>query len=450
MNAPAKRIRRWLRLPADDGASGNQPQDDRGAGYLARISVAGFGFTALATSFTIFVLPTRILDVAPEESKNTYLGVLAFVGMLIAVVTQPVAGGLSDRYRSRWGRRRPFIVIGTVASLPFLVAAGVAQTYVQLFIFIIVLQLFSNSALGPYQALIRDQIPQTRRGAASGMKMLVEVSGAGVVTVLVGVLISQYDGGGSIGWLWGSVVLLGVVLLAGAIMTSRSIKEPVSTRQEPTELAPSVTKAHPDFRWFLGSRFFIAIAVGSMATFARFFLEDSVGLENPTQGLIIMMGVVGVCIVLVTYPAGVLADRVGRKPLMMVGGVLAAAGMLWLIAATDLAGVAVSAVLAGLAIGLFIGPNWAMASDLVSVRRTAQQMGYLNLAVAGGAGLARLNGIWVDRLNSGDGDLGYSTLMVVSAILFLVGTLLLLRVRVDYRAKPQLAGGPGIGAVEGS
>ncbi len=432
MGAPARRIRDWLRAPGGDG----RPSDGGGIGYFARISMMGFGFTALATSFTVLILPMRILDVAPEESKNTYLGLLSFVGLVIAVLAQPLAGGLSDRHRTRWGWRRPFMVAGTVASLPLLLAAGVAQTYVQLFVFIAILQLFSNSAIGPYQALIRDQVPAARRGAASGMKVVVEVSGAMGVTVLVGVLMGFYTDSGNIAWLWASVALLAMVLLVGMTVTTRSIAEPAPSVREELTRSHGDTRAHPDFKWFLLSRFFIVMAAASIQTFALFYLRDSVGLDNPARVMSMLIPIVGVSVLLVAYPAGNLADRMGRKPVMAGGGVVAALCVVLLLAASNIVGVIVAAALAGVALAMLLGASWAMAADMVSARRTAQQMGYLNLATAGGAGMARLNGLWVDRLNSGGGDLGYSMLLTLCAILFLVGGLLIMRVRLGTMRRP--------------
>ncbi|MCH8195525.1 MAG: hypothetical protein IIB12_05570, partial [Chloroflexi bacterium] len=101
-------------------------------------------------------------------------------------------------------------------------------------------------------------------------------------------------------------------------------------------------------------------------------------------------------------------------------------------------GVMVVAGVAGVAVGMFLGANWAMATDLVSTRRTAQQLGYLNLATAGGAGVARLNGIWVDALNGPGGNTGYSVLIILCGILFLVGTVLILNVQLDHRPRPTI------------
>ena len=90
-------------------------------------------------------------------------------------------------------------------------------------------------------------------------------------------------------------------------------------------------------------------------------------------------------------------------------------------------------------LGAFLGAQWAMATDLVSVRRAAQQLGLLNLATAGGAGVAKLNGIWVDWLNTDEGTLGYSVLLIACGILFVVATLLVLKVRPSPELDPALA-----------
>lgn len=396
--------------------------------------MAGFGLTALASGFTFFILPTRIADVAPAESKNTYLGLLSFAGLVIAVLVQPIAGALSDRSRFRWGRRRPFILAGTAAAVPLLMAAGVAPSYALLFLFICLLQIFSNGALGPYQALIRDLVPYHRRGAASGMKWLVETSGAMALTALVGLFMGFHSTTGNPLWVWASTGLLSLFLVGGAVVTSASVREeapPGASGARQAQDAELSSGTHPDFKWFLLSRFLIAVGAASLGTYSLFFLEDAVGLENPARGLSILLLVVGVTVLGVSYPAGMLADRIGRKPVMVAAGVVGGTGAVLLMAAESLAGVMLVGFLGGIALGMFMGPNWAMATDLVSSRRTGQQMGYVNVAAASGGGVARLNGLWIDRLNSGGSDLGYSTLFILCGILLVAGTFLVLRVRSD-------------------
>src|SRR5512136_1896381 len=67
------------------------------------------------------ILPAVLLNYIPDAQKNTYLGLLTFVGLVIAMVVQPLSGALSDGWASRFGRRRPLIVIGTLFDFIFLV-----------------------------------------------------------------------------------------------------------------------------------------------------------------------------------------------------------------------------------------------------------------------------------------------------------------------------------------
>lgn len=428
-----KRLQPLLRSVKSTGTEKAEADTDSPALY-ARISALGFGFTALATSFTAVVLPARILEIAPPGSKNSYLGVLTFVGLMIAMAVQPMAGAFSDHVRTRWGRRRPLIIVGAIATVPFLIMAGVASSYALLFVSVCLLQAASNIALGPYGALIRDLVPRARRGTASGIKVFVEMTGAVILTAAVGLLIGQEAAGGGSGWLWASLAILSCSLGIGAIITVASIREPASQVVAAEGRAEKPQRhARADYWWFLLSRLFTALALGSLQSYAFFFLKDVIGVNNPARVTGMLILVVGAAVLLVTYPAGMLADRVGRKPLMVAAVALGAVCSVALLGASSVATLLGIGAMIGGAMGMFLGSSWAMATDLVSRERAAQQLGFLNLATAGGAGMARLNGLWVDRLNSHGGTLGYSTLISLCAILFIMAMVLILRIRSRER-----------------
>ena len=64
------------------------------------------GLSFMWNSLHVIILPAILLHFAPEAYKNTYLGLLTFIGLMIAMIVQPVSGSLSDRWASPWGRRR--------------------------------------------------------------------------------------------------------------------------------------------------------------------------------------------------------------------------------------------------------------------------------------------------------------------------------------------------------
>ncbi len=116
------------------------------------------------------ILPMVVLDFASEANKNTYLGLMTFTGLIIAMLAQPVTGAVSDRTTARWGRRRPFIFGGVIGMLLLLPVIGMATTFAMLFTGYCLLQLASNVTQGPYQAFIPEMVPENKRGRASGVK----------------------------------------------------------------------------------------------------------------------------------------------------------------------------------------------------------------------------------------------------------------------------------------
>jgi|GEM_PF-3131216 len=290
------------------------------AGLLARMSLFGLAVTALAGCFTIVVLPTRVEDLVAESSKNTALGVLSFVGLVIAVLVQPIAGGASDRKTSRWGRRVPFIAIGGMASVPLLIAVGAAPNYALLFLLTCILQLFSNAAQGPYQALIRDYVPHAKRGAASGVKWLVEIVPAIGIVALVAWLIGRYDESREFSWVWLALTILAALLAVGVAVSVAALRRAPPPVNGPAVEAGPAAKAHPHYKCFLASRFLLALAASSLQTFLLFILEDRMGIENPAQELWKIFAVTGAGAFLVLYPAARLSDRMGRKPILLASG----------------------------------------------------------------------------------------------------------------------------------
>ena len=122
----------------------------------------------LWTSLGGLILPDMVIQLVGREHEGFALGVLEAVGSLMAVVWQPIAGALSDRTTTRFGRRRPYIVVGTVGDVLFLVGLALSGTFGLVLIFYFLLQAASNTAQGPYQGLMPDVVPEAQRGTASG------------------------------------------------------------------------------------------------------------------------------------------------------------------------------------------------------------------------------------------------------------------------------------------
>ena len=130
-----------------------------------------FGLSFMWNSLHVIILPAVLLNFVPESLKNTYLGLMTFMGLIIAMMVQPISGWLSDNWRSPWGRRRPLMSLGTLLDLIFLAFLAWAGGLPMLAIGYIGLQFTSNIAHGPAQGLLPDLVSREKFGAGSGIKL---------------------------------------------------------------------------------------------------------------------------------------------------------------------------------------------------------------------------------------------------------------------------------------
>ena len=404
--------------------------------YL-KISIYGFALAALWSSLHSIVLPLRLLDVVAETEKNTYLGLLTFAGLLLAMIIQPIVGAISDRSGFRWGRRRPYILIGSLIGILLLPGIGLFQSYIALFIIYCLLQMTSNVAQGTYQAFIPDLVPQDRKGLASGVKSLLEIIGGIAIVRLIGYFMGKYVPGEGVIWLWLVLGVLAAVLLGAMLATIIMVKEsPGRKNEEQLSVWKTLSRSFKvdvrkdrDFIVFLVSRLLIFMALATIQTFALFYLRDVIGLANPATATADLLIAVGVGMLLAVYPAGRLSDKIGRRPVVISSGLMGAAGILVIFFSASYGVVIAGGAVIGTATGAFMSSNWALATDLVPGGEEARYLGLTNMATAGGAALARLIGPVIDYFNHYGAGLGYQVMLGACFAYFVVGSLLLLKIR---------------------
>jgi Na+/melibiose symporter-like transporter len=404
--------------------------------YL-KISIYGFALAALWSSLHSIVLPLRLLDMVAEAEKNTYLGLLTFAGLFLAMIVQPIAGAISDRSGFNWGRRRPYILIGSLIGILLLPGIGLFQSYIALFIIYCLLQMTSNVAQGTYQAFIPDLVPQDRKGLASGVKSLLEIIGGIAIVRLIGYFMGKYVPGEGVIWLWLVLGVLAAVLLGAMLATIIMVKEsPGRKNEEQLSVWKTLSRSFKvdvrkdrDFIVFLVSRLLIFMALATIQTFTLFYLRDVTGLVNPATATADLLIAVGVGMLLAVYPAGRLSDKIGRRPVVISSGLVGAGGILVIFFSTSYGVVIAGGAIIGIATGAFMSSNWALATDLVPSGEEARYLGLTNMATAGGAALARLIGPVIDYFNRYGAGLGYQVMLGACFAYFMVGSLLLLKIR---------------------
>ena len=85
------------------------------------------------------------------------------------MIVQPTVGSISDYTVTRWGRRKPYIFIGSLLDVVFLIGIATSNTLVAIAAFIVLLQFSSNFAQGPFQGYVPDLVPAAQVGMASAL-----------------------------------------------------------------------------------------------------------------------------------------------------------------------------------------------------------------------------------------------------------------------------------------
>jgi Na+/melibiose symporter-like transporter len=400
-----------------------------------KITIFGLATSALWGSLHSIILPLRLLDFVAESQKNTYLGLMTLTGLLLAMAYQPIAGAISDRSSFRWGRRRPFILVGGILTLLLIPGIGFVTSYAAIFIVYCLLQLASNTAQGPYQAFIPDLAPKERRGLASGVKTLLELIGGFGLVYIVTYLGTRFLGETS-AWIWLVLVIMVALLLAAILVTVITVKERPGTAGPRQPFFPTLLKSYridvrksPGFITFLVSRLLFIMALTTLQSFALYFFRDMVRVANPARATVELMAVLGIGMVGSVYPAGRLSDRIGRQPILLAAGIIGATGILLLLFGPDYGYIIMGGFLQGIAVGAFMSSNWALATDLVPKTEEARYLGLTNLATAGGAALARLIGIGIDFFNAQSAGRGYRFMLLVCLTYFVIGSILVVRIK---------------------
>ena len=404
-------------------------------GYI-KITLLGFAITALWQSLHTIILPLRLLDFVPEADKNTYLGLLTFAGLILAMAVQPIAGAISDRSGFKLGRRRPYIILGVMLSALFLGGIGMATSFTILLTTYCLLQIGSNIAQGPYQAFIPELVPEGRRGVASGVKSLLEVVGGVALLYPIAILMDNYTTAEESIWLWAALAALGVTLFIAMVATVLLVKEPPAVAAPRQSLLKTLYKpfkinirANRNFMWFLASRLLVFMAFATIQQFALNFLTDVIGVENPATATAQFSITAVVGMLAVVYPAGHLSDRFGRRPIAISAAFLGAIGIAIIFFSHSYGSIMLAAGILGIALGAFTSTNWALATDLVTKGEEARYLGLTNVATAGGAALARLIGPVIDFFNKFTPGMGYQVMLLVSFVYFIAGALLLLKIK---------------------
>ncbi len=247
------------------------------------VNIYWLGLTTLSQTCGL-VFPLLVQSFVGEQTKGTFFGTLRLWSLMVALLMQALWGMLSDHSTARWGRRRPFILGGTLADLVFIAAIGFSAGlsgmtgYWFLLVMAILLQVSSNAAHGAEQGLIPDLVPEDRRGRFSGIKAVLEIP---LPVILVGFAVGPLIAEGN---MWaGLLIAMGVLTVC--MLTTMLVRE------QPLAEAPPKLDWAPFVRLLLMTGLFTGIILG-MGEIVR-WIGRSMGAMGSVSTLLVVMGGLG-------------------------------------------------------------------------------------------------------------------------------------------------------------
>jgi len=188
----------------------------------------------------IIILPSQVFKIAGDLNKGEALAFVLVPGAFVSLFANPLFGMLSDRTRGRlasWGRRRPYILFGTLVNVGGLIWMAAAPNIPSLAIAYVIVQFSNNAATAPFHALLPDIVPEEQRGLASGVMGLLSIAGTIGGVIIAGMFIdaskplSAYQQG-----LWLTYGIIIAVLVALMLITIVSVRERRSASAQMAEL----------------------------------------------------------------------------------------------------------------------------------------------------------------------------------------------------------------------
>ncbi len=357
------------------------------------ISAFWLGVSIHWAAFLTIIMQVRVAELVPAEVKGTYLAWLAAAGAFISTVIELIAGPISDRSTSRWGRRRPFIVWGTLLSLPFVMLFMHTPSFALLVLYFVGIQLFLNWANGPYQAVIPDYVPPERHGLASAYMGMMTLMGNLIGLALAGLTLSEppllFAGYAYSTRLLIVGVILCACLLFTMLWTVLGMPEPQWRPNHPDEkhlrLSHFVNiwmSEYPNFRLVVLSRFILNMGFYTVLFFLEYYLRDTMGLgQGAPRGAFVVMAIATLTGVAGNWWAGIMADRTSKKfVIYQTIGLMGVATLLFLFA-PSMAWVYLLGGIFGFAWGAFCAVDWALASNLVPTQEAGRYMAIWHIAM---------------------------------------------------------------------
>ena len=341
------------------------------------ITTLSFPTFGLALAMTVLTTYAPVLLGAHGASRTTIglaIGAEGFFALFLPVLV----GALSDRTRSRFGRRLPYAVFAApllavpLVLVPF--APSFAATVALVSLFFVGYFVYYP----PYQALFLELVPAPYRGRAQGVQGMMRGLGLGAALVAGGLLFSAWA---PLPFLVGAaaVALATLALVRG--VPAEAVERAEEGAGEQVGVLALLRRAG-DLRRFLVANALWEFSFMGLKTFIVLYVVEGLGRSLATASAVI--GVVAAAYVVAAPASGYIGDRIGLARLLRIAIWLYGAGLLFAAALDSLTPMLVGLPVIALAGAVLMTLPYGVLMELTPAGAEGAVSGLVNLSRAFG------------------------------------------------------------------
>ncbi|KYQ91784.1 hypothetical protein DLAC_07579 [Tieghemostelium lacteum] len=404
--------------------------------YYIKISLWFFGYSIISGATASILIPYQVLAMVGDGPKEYWNGIVPIGGMFINLVATPIFGYLSDCTKTPFGKRRPYLFIGSLIMLIFLCASATFTIGDSIggFIGVLIGYHFGQGiAGGAFSGIIPDIVHPSQAGIASGWLGVAYSLGTLIGTLVGGALATNlWYAYGFVIAIFGFLSMMSVILLREDQFDEWTMTGTVVGFFKSLYLP---YKTYYNFYWVLITRFFNTMGVYMVLSYLFYFSANIIGKAEIFVASIIL-AVVIVFSIPSSILGGYLADFYNTKLLVYISSsiqVIAMSLFIVLCFYPSYAGLLVLAGFFGTGYGAYQCVDWALALHSLPSKTIGKDMGIWHISFIAPTVIApAITGGILNSFKTAQGlPIGYAVVFAIATMWFLLSTIFIFPMKLS-------------------
>ncbi|MBO1269002.1 MFS transporter [Arthrobacter cavernae] len=408
------------------------PAASKGPVFVAGLAIAQLGLFMALFAPIMIGMAIKAGSIAQTDTElTTIVGNVLGYGAIGAFLGNSLFGRLSDRSRSRFGMRRPYMIAGVLVMAGAFFMIAVAADVWMLALGWFVAQFGANAAYGPFTATLADQLPEKQHARVSALIGIMQNVAIFAATWIASLLSSNIL----------AMFMVPAVIGVIAVVAYAFVLPDKVQREKPEPFRFGMLAKtfwvnpvkYPDFGFAWWSRFLVIAANMLFITFRFPYVMNRMGVPAEEVPAVVSQGVLWYTITLIAsgYIAGWLSDRIGRrKVFVFASSAIFAVGTYMLLHIDSVGQFYLVEAFIGIGYGIYMSIDLALVLQILpNTKERGKDLGVFNIANALPSSLAPFIGAWLLALGATGGMPNYELLLIAAALAALAGAFIILPIK---------------------